>query len=181
MGEAELDKVYIRRSCLFAAAQPHDYPALPSPICDSSYDASISKHSQSSQTVKCAHMSTSIPTLSWRDSPCFITKVSVKSSQKDFSCMKMSSFVFLLSCTLIPHMCAASALLPARTTVSDQIQPQLPSLTAQGLPVCVKAVKNPDWAGTINANDCADAIGRLWDRVSPYGYTLWTFWASSVD
>ena len=129
----------------------------------------------------CTYLSTRIPTLSWRGSLCFITKVSVKSSQKDFSFMEMSSFVFLLLCTLVPHMCAGSALPLERTTVPDQSQPQFLSLTAQRPPMCVNAAQNPDWAGRIDANDCAQAIGRLWDRVLPYGYTQWTFWASSVD
>lgn len=114
---------------------------------------------------------------------CIIPKSMGKSFQKDFSFVKMSSFLFLLICTIASHIlvCAASALPLERTPVSEQSQPQFPSLNAQYPPICVKAAQNLDWAGTIDAQDCADAIGRLWDRVLPYGYTQWKFWASSVD
>lgn len=97
------------------------------------------------------------------------------------SFVKMSLFVLLLVCSMVPHVCAASALPPARTIIPDRSPPQVPPLNAPGSPVCVKAAQNPDWAGTIDERDCADAIVRLWDRVSPYGYIQWTFWASSLD
>lgn len=93
----------------------------------------------------------------------------------------MSLFIFLLVWTIGPCVCAATALLPSRINLPDQDQPRSPPLEARFSPICVKANQNPDWAGAIDPNDCADALARLWDRVSPYGYTQWTFWASAVD
>lgn len=93
----------------------------------------------------------------------------------------MSSFIFLLVSTILPYLRAATALPPSNTTGSDKIHPLSSTLNARASSVCVDAVRNPDWAGAIDPMDCADAIGRLWDRVLPYGYTQWTFWASVVE
>lgn len=90
----------------------------------------------------------------------------------------MSSFIFLLVSTILPYLRAATALPPSNTTGSDKIHPLSSTLNARASSVCVDAVRNPDWAGAIDPMDCADAIGRLWDRVLPYGYTQWTFWSS---
>lgn len=150
------------------------YPARPSLLCDSPSTVKALKRLD-------VHIYLHTPTISCRSSLCFIAKVPVILFQKDYSFVKMSAFVFLLFCTIIPHVCAAPALPPAWTTVPDQSQPRLPPLNAQHSPMCVEAAQNPNWAGAIDPKDCADAIGRLWDRVLPYGYTQWTFWASSVE
>lgn len=96
--------------------------------------------------------------------------------------MNMSSFVFLLLSTILTCLCAATAPSPPNTTTaSDQIQLLSPTLNARDSPICVDAIRSPDWAGAIDPQDCADAIGRLWDRVLPYGFIQWTFWASIAE
>lgn len=93
----------------------------------------------------------------------------------------MPLIIILLVWTVGPCVCAATALLPSLINPSGLNQPRSPTLNARVRPICVKANQNPDWAGAINPRDCDDAIARLWDRVQPYGYTQWTFWASVVD
>ena len=82
---------------------------------------------------------------------------------------------------MVSYASAAVALSPSCTISPDQSDPRSPTLDAVTCPVCVKTARNPDWAGTIDSKDCAEAIGRLWDQVLPYGYIHWTFWASTVD
>ncbi|KAF6237921.1 hypothetical protein HO173_004122 [Letharia columbiana] len=90
----------------------------------------------------------------------------------------MSSFIFLLLWTVVQCPCAATAPSPSYTIFQDQSSPPSPTLNARNSPICVRVAQNPDWAGAIDAKHCADAIGRLWDRMLPYGYTQWTFWAT---
>lgn len=92
--------------------------------------------------------------------------------------MNKSTFISSLLWTVVAGMCTATALSPSWTTFLHKSQPRSATLNAQNNPVCVHAAPNPNWAGRIDAQDCADALGRLWDRVLPYGYIQWTFWSS---
>ena len=95
--------------------------------------------------------------------------------------MTKSLFIISLVCTVVAGVCTATALSPSWTTGLHKSQPRSATLNARNNPVCVHAAPNPNWAGRIDAQDCADALGRLWDRVLPYGYIQWTFWVCVAD
>ena len=110
----------------------------------------------------------------------FLRKLRVQRSYMTFLSMNMLLVVFWLGCWIFPYLYAATVLSPLWTVSSGQGHPPSLSLNAQRHPICVNAAQSPDWAGAIDARDCGEAIGRLWDRVLPYGHTQWTFWASSI-
>lgn len=165
-----IDPVQLRVSC---ASEPF--------ICDSSCFALTTEHSQSTQTYKWPHIPTPPPDSFFWSSLSLFAKISVMSSPKIISLINMLAFIFWLVWTIVPCVCAATALSPSGDTSPGQSQPPSPTLDAQTSPICVRAAQNPDWAGAIDAKSCADAIARLWDRVSPYGYTRWKFWASELN
>ena len=95
--------------------------------------------------------------------------------------MNKSIFINSLLWIAVAGVSNATALSSSWTTFLHKSQPRSATLNAQDNPVCVHAAPNPNWAGRIDAQDCADALGRLWDRVLPYGYIQWTFWVCVAD
>ncbi len=155
-------------------------------ICHRSAHVSATEHTRRKQTCTLAHIPRFLPksstTFYLKESPLLPTdRATLKRSQKDTSITNMSSFVSWLMWMFMPCLYAAPALSSSSTIASDQRQPGPPTMIARSSPVCVKTLQNPDWSGAMDAKDCADAIARLWDRVSPYGYTQWNFWASIKD
>ena len=93
--------------------------------------------------------------------------------------VNVDQFATLDHCRRGVHCLCSLALMDDLLT--QKSQPRFATLNAQNNPICVHASPNPNGAGHMDAQDCADALGRLWDRVLPYGYIQWTFWECVAD